>query len=228
MNTKDSDTDIVAIYVPPAKDIILAVDHEIIQFKKVLNKNDVVEGQIFPINKWLDLVQKQKSLPIEMMWFRDNQYIFTDGPYWNKIMEHRDELLSKKIKHSLASYAFGQLNKLNKLNEVVNQNKKRLEEFNKFGYSTKNASHLFRILGMALDAFIEKRLIVMRPDRQFLLSIKEGNYTYKRIVEMAIEKYNLVEQAYISSDLRIDIDKNIIANLKYDILSSYIKNFGLI
>lgn len=228
MNTKDSDTDIVALYVPPAKDIILAADHEIIQFKKVLNKNDVIEGQIFPINKWLDLVQRQKSLPIEMMWFRDNQYIFTDGPYWNKIIDLRSELLSKKIKHSLAAYAFGQLNRLNKLNEVANQNKKRLEEFNKFGYSTKNASHLFRILGMALDAFIEKRLIVMRPDRQFLLSIKEGNYTYKRIVEMAIEKYNLVEQAYISSDLRVDIDKDIVANLKYDILSNYIKNFGLL
>ncbi len=66
-----------------------------------------------------------------------------------------------------------------------NRNKKRSELEEKFGYDTKHAMHLVRLLRMGAEALETGVLNVRRPDAEELLSIRNGAWTYEQIVEYA-------------------------------------------
>lgn len=69
------------------------------------------------------------------------------------------------------------------------------------GYDTKNMMHTFRLLAMAEEIARFQKLWVRREDREFLLGIKKGMYTYEELVEMAEEKIERIEDLYLQSDL---------------------------
>jgi hypothetical protein len=218
MQTKNSDYDVMGLFLPP-HNYVIGLDRV---EQVVLQKQDGVEGTIYNFTKWFPLMMAQNPNIIELLWHVETQYVYRDDVVWPKLIDKRSSFLSKKLKHSFAGYAFAQLNRLNKLNEKVNENKKRLEEFKKFGYSTKNASHMFRLLNTAFDALIDKEILVMRPERQFLISIREGKYLYDEIVKMANDKFALIEQAYVKSDLQNKVDYHFANNFYIDIMREYI------
>ncbi len=220
INTKDSDIDLIGIFLPP-EEYILGVEHieQIIMTKE----KDGYDGQIFSFSKWYNLMLKQNPNFIEILWNSENMYIYRDSYFWNILVNNRQKFLSKKIKHSLAGYAFAQVQRMKALNIKANQNEKRREEVEKYGYSVKNCSHVFRLLGMALDALVEHEIQVMRPERQFLIAIREGKYTYDEVVKMSNEKFQLIEQAYITSTLRNKIDDKFAKELHLQILKQWLE-----
>lgn len=52
-------------------------------------------------------------------------------------------------------------------------------------YDAKNMMHVFRLLFMAKEIAVEKRIKVYRNDRDFLLSIKEGKFEYDDLLHKA-------------------------------------------
>lgn len=66
-----------------------------------------------------------------------------------------------------------------------NRNAKRSELEEKFGYDTKHAMHLVRLLRMGAEALRDGKLLVRRPDAEELLAIRNGAWTYEQIVEYA-------------------------------------------
>ncbi len=221
-NNKDSDIDIQGVVIPPV-DYILGMKHfESFRIPKtVINKTEI-EGTIFGFEKWFNLLYKQNPNILEILWHEDSQYIYTDSDIWSLLYEKRGDLLSLKAKHTFSGYAHAQFHRLDKLNEKVNENPKRLEEFNKFGYSTKNASHLFRLMNMCFEILKEHKIYVMRPERQQLISIRNGEYTLKEIRDLVDKKNDLIEQAYVASTLRSAIDFNLANNLKVKILKQFL------
>jgi predicted nucleotidyltransferase len=218
MQTKDSDHDIMGLFLPPENYIIGLDKVE----QVMIPKTDGVEGTIYDFRKWYYLLLQQNPNILELLWHEESQYVYRDTEIWPILRVNREQFLSKKLKHSFAGYAFAQLNRLDKLNEKVNENKKRLEEFERFGYSTKNASHLMRLLNTAFDALVDKEINVMRPERQFLISIREGKYSYDQLVKMANQKFNLIEEAYMKSDLRNRIDHDHANRIHIDILKHHL------
>ena len=64
-----------------------------------------------------------------------------------------------------------------------NVTRSALEEH--FGYDTKHAMHLVRLLRMGVEALRDGELIVRRPDAEELLAIRDGAWTYDQLVEYA-------------------------------------------
>jgi len=227
MQNKNSDIDIMGIFLPPLEYLLGLKKVDQIVFER--KKGDPFDGQLFTFTKWFKLLIDQNPNVLELLWHEPNQYVYKDNMFWPKIIEKRKRFLSKKLKHTFGGYAFAQLNRLDKLNEKVNQNKDRLEEFKKFGYSTKNASHMFRLLNMCFDALVDEEVTVMRPERQFLISIREGKYTYDEVVRMANDKFAKIEEAYMRSKLQNKIDFNFANEFHVEIMKqcmyyySYIK-----
>ena len=219
MNTKDSDIDILGIFLPP-EEYILGVKR--VEQVSLLKHELGFEGTMFSFSKWYNLMVQQNPNVQELLWSADNMYIYKDNLYFNWLLESRKYLLSKKLKHSYGGYAHAQIQRLKALNEKVNQNKKRLEEFEKFGYSTKNASHVFRLLNMCLDALVEHEIQVLRPENQFLIAIREGQYTYEQIREMSDKKFDLIERAYVASELRNKVDDKFEKDLHLKILKNWL------
>jgi uncharacterized protein len=58
-----------------------------------------------------------------------------------------------------------------------------LEE--KYGYDTKHAYHLVRLIRMCREILTTGKVLVKRPDRQELLEIRNGSWTYEQLIEFA-------------------------------------------
>ena len=67
----------------------------------------------------------------------------------------------------------------------ASRNDKRSELEAKYGYDTKHASHLVRLLRMGEEVLSTGKVIVYRPDREELLAIRNGAWTYEQVEEYA-------------------------------------------
>lgn len=66
-----------------------------------------------------------------------------------------------------------------------NRNEVRHELEENFGFDTKHAMHLVRLLRMGVEALRDGEIIVKRPDAAELLAIRGGAWTYEQIVQYA-------------------------------------------
>lgn len=65
-----------------------------------------------------------------------------------------------------------------------NRNPQRAESERKFGYDTKHASHLFRLLGEGKELLTTGHITFPRPDAENLLTIRYGKYSYDELINM--------------------------------------------
>jgi len=67
--------------------------------------------------------------------------------------------------------------------ETRNKKRSALEE--KYGYDTKHAYHLVRLIRMCREVLTTGKVIVKRPDREELLAIRNGAWTYEQLIHFA-------------------------------------------
>jgi len=86
---------------------------------------------------------------------------------------------------------------------VEKRNEERYENTLQHGknYDAKNMMHTIRLLDMAEEIATQKRVIVHRPNREFLLQIRRGDFTYEELLAMAEEKVRRAEELFAQSDL---------------------------
>ena len=68
-------------------------------------------------------------------------------------------------------------------------------------YDAKNMLHVFRLLQMAEEIAATGQLHVRRPNRDFLLQIRRGEFEYEQLVADAEQLVTRVEAAFASSAL---------------------------
>lgn len=89
--------------------------------------------------------------------------------------------------------------------ENRNETRSQLEE--QFGYDTKHAMHLMRLLRTGKEILTEGVVNVKRPDAAELLEIRHGKYTYEEILELANGLDDEIKQTYKTSGLRRSVDR---------------------
>lgn len=100
---------------------------------------------------------------------------------------------------------------------VENRNEERYQNTKSHGknYDSKNMMHTFRLLEMAIEIAIEKRINVKRTNRNYLLDIKAGKFEYDDLVNKANQLQNEMEKAFANSDLMDKPDREKINDLTY-------------
>ena len=92
-------------------------------------------------------------------------------------------------------------------NWKANRNPTRAALEEKFGYNTKHAMHLVRLMRMCKEIISEGRVIVKRPDREELLEIRSGKFSYDELVEWAANADVEISKALAKSPLRKSPDR---------------------
>jgi len=102
---------------------------------------------------------------------------------------------------------------------VKHRNEARYQNTQNHGknYDAKNMMHTFRLLEMALEIAREKQINVQRPNREFLLEIKNGKFEYKKLLEQANILQAQLDEAFKNSDLPEHPDLNYINQLAYEL-----------
>lgn len=91
-----------------------------------------------------------------------------------------------------------------------NRNKVRSVLEEQFGYDTKHASHLIRLLKMCNETLETGQLIVYRPDAEELKDIRAGKFTYEQLIQYADDLENRARELYKTTTLprKVDLEKS--------------------
>lgn len=68
-------------------------------------------------------------------------------------------------------------------------------------YDAKNMMHVFRLLNMAEEIALYKKVNVRRPEREYLLKIRAGEFTYEDLLEQAESRIKTIDELFDRSDL---------------------------
>ncbi len=75
-----------------------------------------------------------------------------------------------------------------------NRNEARHELEVNFGYDTKHAMHLVRLMRMAEEILTDGKVLVKRPDAQELLDIRGGKWTLEELLQWADDKDHYIRE----------------------------------
>jgi len=94
----------------------------------------------------------------------------------------------------------------------------------KSGYDTKHASHLVRLMRMGLEILTQHKVIVKRPDREEILAVKNGAWSYEQIMEFAKDMQTKLDEAYKATTLKKAVDFAKINSLYHELFEEYHRN----
>lgn len=135
---------------------------------------------IYEHRKALGLLAKGNPNMLAMLWTPDDFLVHYTGA-GEALIDNRSLFATKAAFPAFKGYAQSELRKLQKNVYSGYMGSKRKELVDKFGYDTKNASHLIRILRQGIGFMETGELEVYRSDAEELLAIKRGEFTYEQI-----------------------------------------------
>lgn len=103
------------------------------------------------------------------------------------------------------------------------RNAARAELEAKHGYDTKHASHVVRLMRMAKEILERGEVVVKRPDREEILDIRRGVWTYDQLVDYAASMEKQLEELYKISTLPHNPDRARLDELYLSLLSLHFK-----
>jgi len=211
------DKDIMGVFIPPTECYCGLKEHRHHEIK--VKEWDAVS---YEIRKMANLLIQSNPNVLSLLWMRENDYIHI-GEYGRMLLDHRRLFSSKKAYHSFSGYAHAQLHKMTHQAFEGYMGDKRKKLVERFGYDTKNAAHLIRLLRMGIEFLSEGEMHVFREDAPQLLEIKRGEWEMMRVKEEAELLFKRAEAAYDRSLLpahpAVDKINDLIVAIVYDQLA---------
>lgn len=103
------------------------------------------------------------------------------------------------------------------------RNKARAELEAKYGYDTKHANHLVRLMREGEELLMTGNITLPRPEAEELTAIINGRYNYYELIEMVKDFDLKFEKFYEESQLPHSADVDEITKLYLEIISNYNK-----
>lgn len=147
-------------------------------------------------------------------WFSNNESDNIITIEKNIIKEPNPVLI---VKFNEKLYDDAKLNWKNYWTWKKHRNASRSEKEEMFGYDTKNAMHLVRLLKTGIEILETGKLNVFREDAEFLKSILNGKYKYNEIIDMSDNLINKIKLLEEKSSLPNEIDYKMIDSIILDI-----------
>jgi uncharacterized protein len=110
-----------------------------------------------------------------------------------------DEVIDVMMKEKAYNNALNEWNAYEGWKKTRNPKRVALEE--KFGFDTKHAMHLVRLMRMGIEILETNNLKVFRPDREELLAIRNGLWSYDQVIQYANDCEQKMNDLYKTTNL---------------------------
>lgn len=230
VSNDNSDVDLYGFCIPPKELVFPHLSGEIPGFGTQINRfqqydphhiDDPAKGTqydlaIYSIVKYFDLCMGCNPNMIDSL-FTPRRCVRFSTPIGEMVRDNRRMFLHKGAWHKFKGYAYSQLHKIGKANQ---SNPKRQADVEKYGYDTKFAYHVVRLLSEVEQIMIEHDLDITR-NREQLKSIRRGEWTLEHLHTWFEEKEKQLEGVYASSDLRHSPDEVALRELLMNCLEQH-------
>jgi len=109
------------------------------------------------------------------------------------------------------------------LNWKSTRNAKRAALEEKYGYDTKHASHLVRLMTMAEEILVDETVIVKRPDRERIMAVRSGIWTFDELMAYADYQDKRLNELYKTTKLRHTPDRKLLEKLCVDVIIMHLE-----
>ena len=219
------DIDLMGVFLAPENFYIGLKQHKSKQTKEISKEIDGVmwDCVYYELRKFVKLLLKGNPNTLSLLWIKPEHYLIIKE-FGKMLLENKKSFLGKEaIYKSFAGYANGQLKRMEhfKLHGYMGKKRKHLVE--KYGYDTKNAAHLIRLLIMEIETLNANKLKVFRDkDVNTLLDIKTGKWSLEKVKDLAEKLFELAKEAYTRSTLPDESDYLTAEKITMEILMGYI------
>lgn len=174
--------------------------------------------------RWL--LHPPKSRPSRADYQLPENWRFSDDDLgvYNKLQQdgvefplHISEILNREKRYQTALKEFSQYETWKR-----ERNVKRAEFEAKFGYDVKHACHTIRLGRMCIEILRTGIVKVMRDDRDDLMSIRRGEWSYEKLLEEAKQLDELAGQEYEKSSLQHHADTKSIEQLQMELIEEFL------
>ncbi len=213
--TSIDDKDVLGIAMPTKQYFYGLKNFE--QFERFEGEWDVL---VYNFNKAIRLLVKSNPNILQILWTPE-KHILKQTDIYKRLLENRSLFVHKGIYKTFCGYSYGQLKKMENMAYSGYMGTKRKGLVDKFGYDTKNAQHLIRLLRQGTEFLETGELIVERPDAEELKQIKLGGWKIDRVRREADKWFKKMEDAYNNSKLPAQINAERVHRLVVEINYDY-------
>lgn len=229
VHNRESDKDIYGFCIPPKeivfpynnKDYIYGFGTKPQRFDQFQKCYGEVDFSIYNIVKYFQLCMENNPNMIDSLFVPDNCicYITDIG---NIVRKNRHKFLCKKAWHTYKGYAYSQLKKLQI--KKPEPDCKRFELIEKYGFDTKFAYHIVRLIDYA-EQILKTGDIDLQRNKDEWKYIREGGMSLEEIKNKFYEKEKLLEKLYEESKLPYEMQEHILKPILMDCLESFYGSF---
>lgn len=172
-------------------------------------KIDPYDIVLYESRKAISLLGKGNPNIISLLWLPDEMYLDLKAA-GSFLIESRRVFSTKAAYKPFRGYAKSQMDKMYTGAKQGYMGDKREALLKQFGYDTKNASHLIRLLRQGIEFLETGEIVTFRPDADELLEIKRGEWPLPAVRSEALGLEECLERAFETSKLPDAPDEHVV------------------
>jgi predicted nucleotidyltransferase len=204
MPTSTDDKDLIGVCVPP-------LDHYV-GFREFGNQrtyevmSDPWDIVVYEATKAIKMLADGNPNVLSFLWLPEDLYLSVSSA-GRRLIDSRDIFAARSTYFRFIGYAREQMRKMESGAYLGYMGEKRKRLVEAFGYDTKNASHLIRILRMGIEFLDDGTMRVQRQDAAELMAIKHGGWPLEKVKAEAERLFELAAESHVRSPLPDEPDR---------------------
>jgi uncharacterized protein len=164
------------------------------------NGPEDVDLTLYSLKKWAGMAARGNATALHFL-FAESTAV--SDPIWTLVQEQASLYLSKRSSLQFLGFADNQLRRIT--GEMGRGAKGSRPEYEcKFGYDSKAAMHCLRLYFECIELMQEGRITLPRPERDFLISVREGALTLDQF-KLEAERLRLEAEAAVQESSLPDV-----------------------
>ena len=182
------------------------------------NKFEEIDEVAYEVRKMFHLLSGANPNVINTLYLRRKDYTKMSEA-WEYILKNKSMFSSKLVYYTYGGYAHSKIQSMTKGVKMGYMGEKRFALVKQFGYDTKDACHLIRLLRVGIEFLRDGEPQIYRTkDREELLSIKRGEWTLEEVQEESAKLVKELDSAYQKSDFPEKPNMADINKLLYEVM----------
>lgn len=218
------DLDIYGVYVEPPDKIIGVDAYEHFCWSTGNNESKNTHADIdialYSLRKWAGLACKGNPTILQFLFAKNVLTQPSEYDTWfHAVTKYRQEFLCRKHCHQFLGFASAQLLRMT---GERSRNVSRPDLVEKYGYDTKFAMHVIRLLAECEELMSTGQLEFPSQERELLIAIRTGQHTEDWVLREANLRFESCKKAMESSPLKPELDRNMVSRI---ISSAYLRHW---
>ena len=224
--SKTDDLDLYGVFIEPPEESLGIGRYEHFVWSTAGNERrngpDDVDLCLYSLRKWATLAAKGNPTALHFL-FTENTFPLNSryARAWQTVLASMHLFVSRQAAIAFQGFANDQLARLVG-SKGGGKHGQRPEYIGKFGYDTKAAMHVIRLLNEGIEFIGSGRITLPRPERELLISIRTGEYgSLEKVTNLANQLFVELDRARESSRFPDDVDRKAISNLVAEIYMNF-------